>query len=189
MPRRRPIDTVHDFPYGQLGVAAARGHPAAGISGGCRVQADSRPHGREIAARVAVPVRRTPRSGEGSARRFPAPPRHRACAGHQRGPGARAERTPPMDPLPRARYGVLCGRGTDRPRDAASHFLRHHAPRAARLLRSQPDPSLDGRERTEPGELTRRYARACEADVYARPADWLWTYRRWRFPKPLYGPD
>jgi len=45
----------------------------------------------------------------------------------------------------------------------------------------------DGAERTESGELTERYARACEADVLARPADWLWTYRRWRFPKPLYG--
>ncbi len=48
-------------------------------------------------------------------------------------------------------------------------------------------PIWDGRERTEPGELTERYAHACEADVLARPADWLWTYRRWRFPKPLYG--
>ncbi len=46
----------------------------------------------------------------------------------------------------------------------------------------------DGRERTEPGELTNRYARVCESDVLARPADWLWTYRRWRYPKPLYGP-
>jgi len=45
----------------------------------------------------------------------------------------------------------------------------------------------DGRERTDPGELTDRYARACEQDVLARPADWLWTYRRWRYPKPLYG--
>jgi KDO2-lipid IV(A) lauroyltransferase len=45
----------------------------------------------------------------------------------------------------------------------------------------------DGRERTEPGELTDRYARVCESDVLARPADWLWTYRRWRYPKPLYG--
>ena len=45
----------------------------------------------------------------------------------------------------------------------------------------------DGRERTEPGELTDRYARVCESDVLARPADWLWTYRRWRHPKPLYG--
>jgi KDO2-lipid IV(A) lauroyltransferase len=45
----------------------------------------------------------------------------------------------------------------------------------------------DGHERTENGELTDRYARACETDVLARPADWLWTYRRWRFKKPLYG--
>jgi KDO2-lipid IV(A) lauroyltransferase len=45
----------------------------------------------------------------------------------------------------------------------------------------------DGREATANGELTARYAGACEADVRASPADWLWTYRRWRFPKPLYG--
>ena len=44
----------------------------------------------------------------------------------------------------------------------------------------------DGREQTPPGELTDRYARACEADVRRSPADWLWTYRRWRYPKPLY---
>ncbi len=45
----------------------------------------------------------------------------------------------------------------------------------------------DGQERTEPGELTERYARACESDVYRSPADWLWSYRRWRLKKPLYG--
>jgi KDO2-lipid IV(A) lauroyltransferase len=47
----------------------------------------------------------------------------------------------------------------------------------------------DGREVTGSGELTARYALACERDVRASPADWLWTYRRWRFPKPLYGSD
>jgi KDO2-lipid IV(A) lauroyltransferase len=45
----------------------------------------------------------------------------------------------------------------------------------------------DGREATASGDITARYASACEADVRASPADWLWTYRRWRFPKPLYG--
>jgi KDO2-lipid IV(A) lauroyltransferase len=45
----------------------------------------------------------------------------------------------------------------------------------------------DGREATAAGEITERYARACEADVFASPADWLWTYRRWRLKKPLYG--
>lgn len=48
-------------------------------------------------------------------------------------------------------------------------------------------PLWDGRERTEPGEITERYARACEVDVLKNPADWLWSYRRWRFKKPLYG--
>jgi Kdo2-lipid IVA lauroyltransferase/acyltransferase len=45
----------------------------------------------------------------------------------------------------------------------------------------------DGREVTEPNQMTERYARAYEADVLASPADWLWSYRRWRLKKPLYG--
>jgi Kdo2-lipid IVA lauroyltransferase/acyltransferase len=45
----------------------------------------------------------------------------------------------------------------------------------------------DGREATEPNQITERYARACEVDVLASPADWLWSYRRWRLKKPLYG--
>ncbi len=47
----------------------------------------------------------------------------------------------------------------------------------------------DGREATEANAVTERYARACEIDVLARPADWLWSYRRWRLKKPLYGVD
>jgi KDO2-lipid IV(A) lauroyltransferase len=47
----------------------------------------------------------------------------------------------------------------------------------------------DGREVTEPDTVTERYARACELDVLASPADWLWSYRRWRLKKPLYGAD
>jgi Kdo2-lipid IVA lauroyltransferase/acyltransferase len=47
----------------------------------------------------------------------------------------------------------------------------------------------DGREATEPNAVTERYARACEIDVLKRPADWLWSYRRWRLKKPLYGAD
>ncbi len=50
-------------------------------------------------------------------------------------------------------------------------------------------PLWDGREAVEPGQITQRYARACEADVRRSPADWLWTYRRWRYSKPLYGGD
>jgi Kdo2-lipid IVA lauroyltransferase/acyltransferase len=45
----------------------------------------------------------------------------------------------------------------------------------------------DGREITEPNQVTERYARACEVDVLKSPADWLWSYRRWRLKKPLYG--
>ena len=47
----------------------------------------------------------------------------------------------------------------------------------------------DGRERLELNAVTERYARACEADVLASPADWLWSYRRWKLKKPLYGTE
>jgi len=47
----------------------------------------------------------------------------------------------------------------------------------------------DGREALPANALTERYARACEIDVLASPADWLWSYRRWRLQKPLYGGD
>jgi KDO2-lipid IV(A) lauroyltransferase len=47
----------------------------------------------------------------------------------------------------------------------------------------------DGREAVEPNTVTERYARACEADVLEHPADWLWSYRRWKLKKPLYGAE
>ncbi|HEY2679626.1 MAG TPA: lysophospholipid acyltransferase family protein [Steroidobacteraceae bacterium] len=48
-------------------------------------------------------------------------------------------------------------------------------------------PLWDGLEILEPNQITERYARACELDVFKSPADWLWSYRRWRLKKPLYG--
>jgi Kdo2-lipid IVA lauroyltransferase/acyltransferase len=45
----------------------------------------------------------------------------------------------------------------------------------------------DGRETLPANAITERYARACELDVLKAPADWLWSYRRWRLKKPLYG--
>jgi len=47
----------------------------------------------------------------------------------------------------------------------------------------------DGREVAPPNAVTERYARTCEVDVLKGPADWLWSYRRWRLKKPLYGAD
>jgi KDO2-lipid IV(A) lauroyltransferase len=47
----------------------------------------------------------------------------------------------------------------------------------------------DGREVVAPNGITERYARACEVDVLESPADWLWSYRRWRLKRPLYGAD
>ena len=50
-------------------------------------------------------------------------------------------------------------------------------------------PLWDGKESLPPNAITERYARACELDVLKSPADWLWSYRRWRLQKPLYGAD
>jgi KDO2-lipid IV(A) lauroyltransferase len=50
-------------------------------------------------------------------------------------------------------------------------------------------PLWDGREVLAANAITERYARACEIDVFKSPADWLWSYRRWRLKKPLYGVD
>jgi KDO2-lipid IV(A) lauroyltransferase len=50
-------------------------------------------------------------------------------------------------------------------------------------------PLWDGRETVAPNGITERYARACETDVLRSPADWLWSYRRWRLKRPLYGAD
>jgi len=96
-----------------------------------------------------------------------------------------------------ARADVLAPGGADRPAafDIADTLLpviehlqsyvwrRHLAAAYERILLAPPG------ERTTPGEITERYARACEIDVRDRPADWLWSYRRWRLKKPLYGAD
>jgi KDO2-lipid IV(A) lauroyltransferase len=50
-------------------------------------------------------------------------------------------------------------------------------------------PLWDGHETLPANAITERYARACERDVFDHPADWLWSYRRWRLKKPLYGAD
>ena len=42
-------------------------------------------------------------------------------------------------------------------------------------------------ERLEPGEFTERYARLSEAQINAAPPDWLWSHKRWKLKKPLYG--
>jgi Kdo2-lipid IVA lauroyltransferase/acyltransferase len=45
----------------------------------------------------------------------------------------------------------------------------------------------DGKERLESTQITERYARYNEKEVYMQPADLLWSYRRWKLKKPLYG--
>lgn len=42
-------------------------------------------------------------------------------------------------------------------------------------------------ERLEAGEFTERYARLTEAQIHAAPPDWLWSHKRWKLKKPLYG--
>jgi KDO2-lipid IV(A) lauroyltransferase len=49
-------------------------------------------------------------------------------------------------------------------------------------LAAAAEPGLDARTVIE------RYAAAVEAQILASPADWLWTNRRWKLKKPLYGP-
>lgn len=35
--------------------------------------------------------------------------------------------------------------------------------------------------------ITERFARLAEQQVMARPAEWLWSHRRWKRPRPLYS--
>jgi len=42
-------------------------------------------------------------------------------------------------------------------------------------------------ERLDSGEFTERYARLTEAQIHAAPPDWLWSHKRWKLKKPLYG--
>jgi Kdo2-lipid IVA lauroyltransferase/acyltransferase len=37
------------------------------------------------------------------------------------------------------------------------------------------------------GEITERYARQVETQVLASPADWMWSHRRWKLRRPVYG--
>ncbi len=35
--------------------------------------------------------------------------------------------------------------------------------------------------------ITQKYSEAFEAQIKAAPSDWLWSNRRWKYKKPLYG--
>ncbi len=37
--------------------------------------------------------------------------------------------------------------------------------------------------------IVARYAERLEAEIRAHPADWLWMYRRWKYPKPADGAE
>ncbi len=49
------------------------------------------------------------------------------------------------------------------------------------------EPMLEPGERLSPGGVMDRYAARVEALVREQPADWLWTYRRWRAKPFVYG--
>jgi lauroyl/myristoyl acyltransferase len=52
---------------------------------------------------------------------------------------------------------------------------------AARFeLLAEPPLPKDG------NDIIERYARAAERAVRASPADWLWVYRKWKYPRPAY---
>ncbi|MEO7775711.1 MAG: lysophospholipid acyltransferase family protein [Steroidobacteraceae bacterium] len=48
-------------------------------------------------------------------------------------------------------------------------------------------PLATPEEALQPGEFTQRYAQRVEAQILADPADWLWSHRRWKLKKTLYG--
>ncbi|MBP6514732.1 MAG: lysophospholipid acyltransferase family protein [Steroidobacteraceae bacterium] len=48
------------------------------------------------------------------------------------------------------------------------------------------EPLVDVDEDLPEGERTERYARRLERAIRERPADWLWTYRRWKVKRPIY---
>ncbi len=48
-------------------------------------------------------------------------------------------------------------------------------------------PLAPGGQRLTTGELTERYARLCEEQIRAAPADWPWSHKRWKLKKSLYG--
>jgi len=48
-------------------------------------------------------------------------------------------------------------------------------------------PLVPGGQRLTTGEFTERYARLCEEQIRAAPADWPWSHKRWRLKKSLYG--
>jgi KDO2-lipid IV(A) lauroyltransferase len=48
-------------------------------------------------------------------------------------------------------------------------------------------PLAGAAERLKTGEFTERYARLSETQIRAAPPDWLWSHKRWKLKKPLYG--
>ncbi len=48
-------------------------------------------------------------------------------------------------------------------------------------------PLAPSGQRITTGELTERYARLCEEQIRAAPADWPWSHNRFKLKKTLYG--
>jgi Kdo2-lipid IVA lauroyltransferase/acyltransferase len=42
-------------------------------------------------------------------------------------------------------------------------------------------------EKLQPGELTERYARRVEKQIWDAPPDWPWSHKRWKLKKSVYG--
>jgi KDO2-lipid IV(A) lauroyltransferase len=49
------------------------------------------------------------------------------------------------------------------------------------------EPLVGHDEKLPEGGITERYARRVEALVRERPAEWLWSYRRWKIRRNMYG--
>lgn len=48
------------------------------------------------------------------------------------------------------------------------------------------EPLVEAGERLAEGGWIERYARRLERSIRERPAEWLWTYRRWKVKRPMY---
>ena len=49
------------------------------------------------------------------------------------------------------------------------------------------EPLVEADEKLPQGGITERYAQRVESLVRERPAEWLWSYRRWKVRRNMYG--
>ncbi len=135
-------------------------------------------------------VRRAPGACQGVAGGFPETARDRARGGDERRSGAGLDGQALLD----ADSSARTPRSTSAPSKlrapcACPSSMPACGGCAAAITKWSSSCCGTGAKPRAPNAVTERYARACEIDVLKSPADWLWSYRRWRLKKPLYGAD